>query len=109
MARKKQPDPKLVELARLYHEMEVLRKSQAATQARMIRACVTTMSLDTGHYRIRGHESYIERAKIVEENKRNKAAAPLYLLALATQLENYAGVYNTKPSDNLMVSSTKGE
>lgn len=108
MTRKK-PDPTLVAVAKAYRELEVLRKQQAATIAELIRACVTTMSFDVNSYRVRGYESYSQKQEIIAENKRDKAAAPLYLLSLATHLENYAGVYNDTPSGSLTVSSARGE
>lgn len=99
----KKPDPKLVELARLVRQLETLRKQQAATQAEMIRACVTQMGIDVNSYRMRGHETYSEKMTQTKENKRLKAQAPLYLLALATQLENFAA------SGNLTLSSIEGD
>ena len=41
---------------------------------------------------MRGHETFVERGKIVAENRANKARALLYLEWLATALENESGV-----------------
>lgn len=81
---------KLVEIAKLHHHLEELRAQQAATMARMIRGCLDKIEMDPATYNLRGHESYRRRSEIVKENRRDQKLAKLYLIALATSLEDQA-------------------
>lgn len=82
-------DPKLVELARLVAEQEQLRANQQRLMAQMIRECVRLLTApDT--YGLRGHETAAERGRRIAKNRKQKKLVPLYLEALATQLEDAA-------------------
>lgn len=86
------PRQVLERVAAGYHELVALKVRQAATQAELIRGCVAELRSDPNTYRLRGHETYSEAARIRQENRENKALALLYLEWLATNLEREAGV-----------------
>lgn len=74
-------------LAKNIRDLQELERRRAATQAELIRGCVTCLRMDSRSYRLRGHESSTERARIIKENYENQSKAMLYLEWLATQLE----------------------
>lgn len=96
------PKAKLVELAALFGKLEEARRKEKGLIAEMIRACLFWLEVDVTTYRVRGHETFGDRQKIVTENRENKAKAKLYLQHLATKLEDES------VSGNL-TQSTEGE
>lgn len=70
-------------IARNFRALEELRKVQALTQAKMIRACLDRINRTTTAW-----DDSAKRQRIAQERE----AAKLYLLALATMLENAGGL-----------------
>jgi hypothetical protein len=81
---------KLEQVAKHYRELEDLRARQAATQALMIRGCLEKLLMDPNTHNMRGHEGFGQRSKQIKKNRRDKHLAELYLIALATSLEDQA-------------------
>jgi len=82
------PFDKVKQIADSFHELMSLRDKEGATQAQIIRWCVTELRSDPNTHRMRDHEGYIAQQKQRAENRRNQKLALLYLEWLATKLED---------------------
>ena len=88
-------DTKLRELAAHIAGLRKLEAERKLLQAQMIRECVALLRMNPQTYRMRGHELGLDRSRIIKENQRQKALAPLHLETLATMLEDEAKLDTT--------------
>lgn len=79
---------KVRQIAESMHQLRQLNAERMATQAQLIRWCVTALRIDPEKYRISGFELSSKRKVIIAENRRNQQLAYVYLDLLATQLED---------------------
>jgi len=88
------PRETVEEMAARFRELRQLQRQQQATMAEMIRACVANLDIDVENHGMRGHETGAQRIDQRNKNKANKAQARLYLLTLATSLEDQSGAFD---------------
>jgi len=88
------PRETVEEMAARFRELRELHRQQQATMAEMIRACVTNLDIDVNAHGMRGHETASQQIRQLNKNKANKAQARLYLLMLATSLEDQSGAFD---------------
>lgn len=82
------PKATAVTLAANIRNLLALKAREKATMAELIRWCVRELRADPRAHRLRGHETAVDRTRIIAENQQNQAKAILYLEWLATELED---------------------